>query len=159
MTPPKTFTRRFAALAGAAALMLGALSPAAMAQSNGDALTPGRLSGTITLTARSAAIGVGFTTGQGTLRYGGRSYPFTVEGINIAAVGFARITAHGPGVTRTRLQDFSGTYAASTGQATVGRGVVGQILQNGNGVQIRLDGSTRGADLQGSVDGMRLTLK
>ena len=48
---------------------------------------------------------------------------------------------------------------AATGEATAGNGLSGQILQNANGVQIRIDNVTRGARLQGSADGIKLTLK
>ncbi|GAC1344112.1 MAG: hypothetical protein NVSMB18_21140 [Acetobacteraceae bacterium] len=119
----------------------------------------GAPSGTIALSARGAAVGVGYTWGNGTLTYGGRRYPFAVNGITIADVGFSRVTGRGRVYNLHRLQDFSGTYVAATGEATLGTGIGGQVLRNGNGVQIRVDQVTRGARLQGSADGITLTLK
>jgi hypothetical protein len=114
---------------------------------------------TITLSARGAAAGVGYTWGDGVLQYGGHKYPFSVSGLTIADVGFSRVRGHGRVYNLHRLQDFSGTYVAATGEATLGRGAGAQVLRNGNGVEIRVDQVTEGARLQGSADGIRLTLK
>lgn len=149
-------TRRLALLAACAAPL--ALAPAAHAQRR-DPGVRGPVSGTITLSAKGAAVGVGYTWGDGTLRYGGHTYHFTVDGITVADVGFSRISGTGRVYNLHRLQDFSGTYAAATGEATLGNGIGGQILENGNGVQIRVDQVTRGARLQGSADGIKLTLR
>ncbi len=130
----------------------------AMAQRR-DPGAPGPVSGTITMTARGAAVGVGYTWGDGLLRYGGRTYHFSVNGITIADVGYSRVSSRGRVYKLKRLQDFSGTYAGLTGQATLVNGIGGQILENSNGVQIRIDQTTRGARLQGSADGITLTLK
>jgi len=115
-------------------------------------------SGTIRLSARAAAVGVGYTWGSGTLHFRGHNYPFRVEGIDVADVGFARISGRGRVYHLNNVQDFTGTYVGLTGEATVGRGLGGQILQNGNGVQIRVDQVTRGARLTGAADGIKLTL-
>ena len=154
------YLRRMVALAAVAAIAAGpALAPAAMAQARRDPAAPGPVSGTIMISAQGAAVGVGYTWGDGVLRYGGRSYHFSVNGVTIADVGYSRVTGRGRVYNLKRLQDFSGTYAAATGQATVGSGLGGQILENGNGVQIRVDQVSRGARLEGSADGIKLTLK
>lgn len=114
--------------------------------------------GTITIHAKSADLGVGWSWGNGILHWHGHSYPFTVKGLNVAAVGYSAVDAHGVVRNLSRLHDFDGTYAASTGEATVNRGVEGQALVNGNGVQIDISGTTKGARLSGSVDGIQLRL-
>ena len=144
------------ALASACVALLAAAP--AFAQRR-DPAAPGRVDGTITLSAKGAAVGVGYTWGDGILHFGGRNYPFTVNGVTVADVGFSRVSGRGRVYNLHRLQDFSGTYAGLTGQATVGTGLGGQLLQNANGVQIRIDQVTRGARLQGSADGITLTLK
>ena len=149
-------TRR-ATLAIVAAGLLATAASTAWAQR--DPGVSGPVSGRITLAAKGAAIGVGYTWGDGILSYKGRKHPFSVNGITIADVGFSRITGHGRVYHLTKLQDFSGTYAAATGEATLGNGLGGQVLQNANGVQIRIDQVTKGARLQGSADGIKLTLK
>lgn len=114
--------------------------------------------GTITLTAKAADVGVGWTWGNGVLHWRGHTYPFSVKGLDIAAVGYSSVTAHGVVHNLKRLQDFDGTYAASTGEATVNKGIQGQALINSNGVRIEISGATKGARLSGAVNGIQLTL-
>ena len=147
-------TRRLAL----AALLASSFALPAFAAA-GDPGRRGPASGTIDLSAKGAAVGVGYTWGDGVLHYRGKNYPFSVNGVTVADVGFSRIRGHGRVYNLKTPQDFSGTYAAATGEATVGNGLSGQILRNANGVEIRVDNVTRGARLQGSADGIQLTLK
>ncbi len=148
---PNTARRR---LLGVAFLGLSAVTalPAIAATSSAT-------DGTITLRAKSADVGIGWTWGDGTLHWRGHSYPFTVKGLNVAAVGYSSVVAHGKVQNLKNLHDFDGTYAASTGEATVGRGIAGQALINGNGVRIAINGATKGARLSGSANGLELTLR
>ena len=142
---------------GALAGMVAGL-PAAHAQRR-DPGVSGAPSGTISMSAKGAAVGVGYTWGDGTLRYGKRTYRFSVNGVSVADVGFSTVQGTGRVYNLHRLQDFSGTYAAATGEATLVNGLSGQVLRNGNGVEIRVDNVTQGARLQGSADGIKLTLR
>ncbi len=143
------------------ALAVSAPAAPAMAQAatKRDPGVTGPVVGTVRLAAQGAAIGIGYTWGDGTLRYGGRTYKFSVNGVTVADVGYSKVSGSGRVYNLKRLQDFSGTYAAATGEATVGSGIGGQVLRNGNGVEIRIDQVTKGARLQGSADGIRLALK
>ncbi len=153
-------TRRFALFAAVAALAAGAASaPPASAQARRDPGASGPVAGTIAINAQGAAAGIGYTWGDGTLHFGGRTYHFSVDGVTVADVGYSRVSGRGRVYNLKRLQDFSGTYAAATGEATAGSGLGGQVLRNGNGVEIRVDQITRGVRLQGSADGIKLTLK
>lgn len=147
--------RSLARLAGRA-LALG-VGLAAMGLTAQHALAAAT-NGTITLHAKSADVGVGWTWGNGTLHWHGHNYPFTVKGLNVAAVGYSTVDAHGVVHNLKNLRDFDGTYASSTGSVTVDKGVEGEALVNGNGVQIDISGTTKGARLSGSVDGIKLQL-
>ena len=136
-----------------AASLFGATAIAAAAPT--DAAST---SGTISLSATSAAVGVGYTWGNGVLHWNGHTYTFTVKGLNVAAVGYSKIMARGVVHHLTHLHDFDGTYGSSTGEATAGKGIVGQALANTNGVEILINGTSKGAKLSGSVDGIQLTL-
>lgn len=114
--------------------------------------------GTITLSATSAAVGVGYTWGSGVLHWHGHAYTLSVKGLNVAAVGYSKVVSHGVVRHLKNLHDFDGTYGSSTGEATLVKGVQGQALANSNGVEIEINGTTRGAKLSGSVDGIQLTL-
>ena len=148
-----TSRRMFGGLVLAAGL---AVSAPALAQRDPGA--PGAVVGRVTITARAAAVGVGYTWGNGTLRYAGHSYRFSVKGVTVADVGFSRIVGHGRVYNLHRLEDFSGTYGAATGEATLGNGLGGQFLKNGQGVELRIDDVTRGARLSGSADGIQLEI-
>ena len=142
--------RSLSALALGAALSVAAVP--AVAQNRAP-------SGTVSLSAHAAALGVGYEWGDGTLRYRGHAYHFTVNGISVADLGLANISATGRVYNLGRLQDFSGTYAAVSGEATAGHGIGGQILRNANGVELRIDERARGARLDASADGIRLALR
>ncbi len=148
-----TTRRAFAAVAVAASMAMAAPAFAA------DPGAPGRPVGTVTINARGAAVGVGYTWGDGVLRYAGHSYHFSVKGVTVADVGYSHIIGHGRVYDLHRIGDFSGTYAAAAGEATLDRGLGGQILKNDKGVELRIDDVTRGARLQGSADGIQLELR
>lgn len=143
-------------LGGLAVAATIATSAPAFAQRDPGA--PGPVMGRITMVARGVALGVGYTSGSGTLTYGRHRYPFSVRGVTVADVGFSRVVGRGRVYNLHRLADFSGTYAAASGEATLGTGLGGQILKNGQGVEIRIDDVTRGARLAGSADGIQLEL-
>ncbi len=147
-------TRRTLTAAFAAAALFAAAPAFAR-----DPVAPGPVTGTLVLSATGAAAGVGYTWGDGVLIYKGKQHFFSVNGVSIADVGFSKVSGRGRVYKLKKLEDFSGTYVAATGEATAGNGVGGRILENSNGVQIRIDEVTRGARLQGSADGIKLTLK
>lgn len=150
----KPSTRRLFTVATAALFAIGA-SPAFAK----DPAAPGPVTGTVVISATGAAAGIGYTWGDGVLTFQGKQHFFSVNGVSIADVGFSKVSGKGRVYKLKKLEDFSGTYVAATGEATAGNGVGGRILQNANGVQIRIDDVTRGARLQGSADGIKLTLK
>lgn len=131
-------------------------APAIAAQDPG---TSGRPAGLVTIVAKAADIGVGYTWGDGILKYHGHTYHFGVKGVDVAAVGFSKVVGHGRVYNLNNLHDFNGTYAAANGEATLGNGLGGRILKNGNGVEIRIDDVSKGARLAGAAQGIKLTLR
>ena len=121
-----------------------------------DAGAPGPVAGHVTITAKAADVGVGYTWGDGVLRYRGHDYHFNVKGVDIAAVGYSSVTGHGRVYNLKHLRDFDGTYAAADGEATLGNGIGGRFLKNGNGVEIRIDDVSKGARLSGAGQGIEL---
>lgn len=123
-----------------------------------DPGTSGAPDGTVVIVSKSADIGIGASWGSGTLKYAGHTYKFGVKGVDVAAVGYSKVVGHGRVYNLKHLHDFDGTYAAANGEATAGKGVGGQVLKNGNGVEIRIDDMTKGARLAGAAQGIELTL-
>jgi len=146
-------------LLAALALILLVAAPAFAQPQKRDPGVTGPVTGTLSMRAQGAAAGVGYTWGDGSLRFGDHSYRFSVTGVTVADVGYSKVVSTGRVYNLQRLQDFSGTYVAATGEATLGTGIGGQVLRNAKGVQIRVDQVTRGARLQGSADGIKLVLK
>ncbi|WP_158743057.1 hypothetical protein [Acidisphaera sp. L21] len=150
----KTITRRIVG----GFVLAASVAAAAPAFAQRDPAAPGPVVGRVTITAKAAAVGVGYTWGNGVLTYAGHRYRFTVKGVTVADVGFSTIVGHGRVYNLHRLSDFSGTYAAATGEATLGNGLGGQFLKNGQGVELRIDDVTKGARLSGSADGIQLEI-
>jgi hypothetical protein len=146
---------RIATVAVLAVPFLATALPAPAARA-GDTL--GTPSGHIRLVAKSADIGVGWTWGNGTLTYGHHTYHFTVKGGSIAAVGYSTVSGTGTVYNLKHLHDFDGTYASGNGEATLGNGVGGLLMHNGNGVTLRIDTISKGARLAGAAQGLELTL-
>ncbi len=139
-------------------LVATALAVSVPAFAKQDPGAPGPVVGRVTITARAAAVGVGYTWGNGELTYAGHHYRFSIKGVTVADVGFSRIVGHGRVYNLHRLEDFNGTYGAATGEATLGNGLGGQFLKNGQGVELRIDDVTKGARLSGSADGIQLEI-
>ncbi len=139
----------------AAGISLAAVTGAYAADPGVDSAPVGR----VVIHAKSANVGVGWSWGDGTLYYRHHRYTFTVSGLNVAAVGFSTVTGHGRVYHLKNLHDFDGTYAESHGEATLGKGIGGSALINGNGVQLRIDDVTKGAQLAGSTSGIELKLR
>ncbi len=145
---------RLAALAAGVSLAFSAASAHAA-----DPGVKGAVDGRVVIHAKSANVGVGWSWGDGTLIYHHHHYAFSIQGLNVAAVGFSEVTGHGRVYNLHNLHDFDGTYAQSHGEATLGSGIGGTVLINGNGVQIRVDDVTKGAQLAGATSGIELKLK
>lgn len=116
-------------------------------------------SGTLKLSERSVALGVGYSWGSGVLTYKGKEYPFSVEGLSVAEVGVREIEATGTVYQLTKLEDFNGTYAAVGAEAVVGGGAGVTTMRNQNGVVINLTGVGQGVNFKLGPDGVKLTLK
>lgn len=148
-----TICRRGLALT---AVLFGAGLVAAPAVHAADTL--GTPVGHVTLSARSADVGIGYTWGDGTLTYGHQTYHFKVTGANIAAVGYSALKAEGTVYNLKHLHDFDGSYGALAGEATLDKGLGGAVLTNSNGVRIKIETATQGARLAAGAQGLTFTL-
>ncbi|MFT9014804.1 MAG: hypothetical protein ABF990_03580 [Acetobacter sp.] len=117
----------------------------------------GPVTAEVTFSSSSASLGVGYTWGHGVLSYGGRHYPFEVRGASAAAIGFSSGTSVGKVYNLQRVEDFEGTYWALSGEATIGAGVSGSLMENNDGVRIRLEETRSGGRFAASPS--RLTVR
>ena len=114
---------------------------------------------TIHLSSKSVAAGVGFSWGKGTLKYQGKEYELSVDGLTVGSVGVSEVTATGEVFDLKKLQDFDGNYTAVTGGGTLGGGGGGIVMENQNGVKVRMKATTQGVSLTAGVSGVKLAIK
>lgn len=139
----------------AATLVVGtALSGIAIARS-----MPEKPVGAISFEAHSADIGVGYTWGNGKLRYKGKTYRFKIKGGNVSALGYSSLKAHGEVYNLKHLHDFDGGYGAVTAEATLSKGVGGALLENSNHVRLKIKTEATGARLAAGLQGIHFTIQ
>ena len=114
-------------------------------QSGSTSLQGKPLSGYVEMSQVQAAyIGSG-NAGNGTLRYRGRTYPFTVGGLGVGGIGISKIEAKGEVYGLERLRDFPGAYIEGRYGFALGTASTGDLwLKNGNGVIMRLVAKRQG---------------
>ncbi len=116
-------------------------------------------SGTVTLSSKAVALGIGVSWGDGTLTFGGKTYPFSVEGLSVADLGVSNISTSGEVFNLKSVADFSGNFIAGEAGIAIAGGPTDQILKNQNGVVLRLHGTQTGARLTLAAQGVKLTIK
>ena len=113
---------------------------------------------TFTLSGGSVAAGVGYSWGNGTLTFKGKTYPFTVNGLSVADIGVSSIEGSGEVYGLTDISDFGGDFvAAGAGAALVGGGFVA-VLENTNGVIIHFHSRTEGLKLTAAGQAVNIKL-
>jgi hypothetical protein len=115
--------------------------------------------GTVNITGKSVAVGVGVNWGRGTLNYQGVPHHFTVNGLSVLDVGISKITTRGEVFDLRNLDDFSGNYFAAEAGIAVAGGVNDVVMQNELGVVLRLHGTEKGVRLQAGGAGVTVALK
>ena len=85
-------------------------------------------SGTVRITSKAVAIGVGVTWGDGTLTFQGKTYPFSVDGLSVVDLGISNITSAGEVFNLKNVADFSGNYAAGEAGAAIAGGQSDTIM-------------------------------
>jgi hypothetical protein len=115
--------------------------------------------GEVTIKATQVAAGVGWTWGGGTLKFKGKSYPFKIKGLNVAAVGVAKLNAKGDVYNLTAPTDLAGTYVTATAGAAVIKGKAGLVMRNDKGVVINLISDQTGVQLSLGSDGLTISMK
>ena len=116
-------------------------------------------SGTIKLTSKSVAVGIGVTWGDGTLTFGGKPYAFSVEGLSVVDLGVSDVTTSGEVFHLKNVADLNGTYASAEIGAAVVKGENDTIMKNEKGVVLRLHGTQKGARLTLGPGGVKIKLK
>jgi len=114
---------------------------------------------TMTLSGGSLAAGVGYTWGDGVLRYKGKAYNFTVNGLSVADIGASHIEGVGDVYNLRNVADFAGDYVAAGAGATVAGGGSVAAMENEHGVIIHFHSTTQGLRLTAAASGINVALQ
>jgi hypothetical protein len=106
----------------------------------------------------SIAAGIGFSWGNGKLRFNGKDYGFSIDGVTFIDVGISKASAAGDVYNLAELAKFEGQYVAAEASVALGGGVGELSLRNSNGVVMRLSSVSQGARLQLGSSGMSIKL-
>lgn len=114
--------------------------------------------GQVTITLTEVAAGVGFEWGKGALTFEGKQYTFKVKGLQVGAVGIKRATIKGEVYNLFNIGQFPGAYAAAQAGVAVIKGKEGLILQNQQGVRLRLEAEQKGLSLSIGPEGFTIAM-
>ena len=117
---------------------------------------------TLRLSMGGFALGIGVSSGSGTLTYRGKDYPVKVSGLSEGRVGATSTSAFGEVFNLKHPQDFNGHYTVSgagTRGVTLGAGKTGTILSNQAGVIVRISSTQKGIAVNATGGGVDMQLK
>ena len=117
---------------------------------------------TLRMSIGGVHLGIGGSSGSGTLTYRGKNYPFRVSGLAIGRVGVTSSSAVGDVFNLRHLQDFNGNYTvggAGTRGVTLGAGRTGTIMSNQAGVIVRISSTQRGVAVNATGGGLTMQLQ
>ena len=115
--------------------------------------------GTVRITGKSIAVGVGYSWGTGVLTYKGREYPFTITGLSAGDIGATSTEISGEVLNLKNLDDFNGNYTSLNAGVTLAGGGGAATMRNQNGVVMNVLATTQGLNLELGVDGITIELK
>jgi hypothetical protein len=117
---------------------------------------------TLRMTMGGVHLGIGGSSGSGTLTYRGKNYPFKVSGMAIGRVGVTNSSAVGDVFNLRHLQDFNGNYTVSgagTRGVTLGAGKTGTIMSNQAGVIVRISSTQKGVAVNATGGSLTMQLQ
>jgi hypothetical protein len=117
---------------------------------------------TLRMSIGGVHLGIGGSSGSGTLTYRGKNYPFRVSGMAVGRVGVTNSSAVGDVFNLRHLQDFNGNYTVSgagTRGVTLGAGRTGTIMSNQAGVIVRISSTQKGVAVNATGGGLTMRLQ
>ena len=117
-----------------------------------------KLSGTIDITTKTIAIGIGVSWGDGTLTFKGKTYKFKINGLSVIDVSIASVSYAGEVYNMSELGNFAGNYSGGGAGIAVAGGVATATLTNQNGVKIKLSAKSQGVQFKLAPEGLKIKL-
>jgi Cu/Ag efflux protein CusF len=130
-------------------------------QSYAVAVVPApKVSGTVKITSKSVAIGVGFEWGHGTLTmYDGTTHDFKVSGLSVVDLGVSSIEAEGDVYHLVEAKDLEGSFLSGEAGGAFIKGGSASAMKNEQGVVMKLNSTQEGIKLTLAGKGLTITLK
>ena len=122
-----------------ASMLLGAMPTL------GFALEP---DGTVRITGKSIAVGIGFSWGSGVLTYKGKEYPFSITGLSAGDIGVTSTEISGEVFNLKNVDDFNGNYTSFNAGVTIAGGGGGATMKNQSGVVMNVVATTQGLNFE-----------
>lgn len=116
-------------------------------------------SGTVSITSKSIAIGVGVSWGEGVLTFQGKEYPFKLNGLSVLDLGISSLSVAGEVYGLNKVEDFNGKFVAGSAGAALGGGVEWTTTKNQHDVLMKLKSTQKGVKLKLAPEGLSITLK
>lgn len=114
---------------------------------------------TVSIETKAVAIGVGFSWGEGVLKFQGKEYPFKIKGLSVIDLGISTISAQGDVYHLKNISDFAGNFSAAEAGVSVGGGAGAQVMQNQKGVVMKLTSRKAGIQLKLAPEGLHVEMK
>ena len=134
----------------------------AVAVMTGFAHAAGNPDATLRLSFKSVAVGLGFSSGSGTLTYRGKNYPVSVKGFAVGKVGVTSASASGRVYNLKNLKDFNGHYdvsGAGMRGVTAGSGRKTTTMTNQAGVIVAIASTQTGVDVNVTGGGVDMNIQ
>ena len=115
--------------------------------------------GTVQISQTQIAFMGSANLGGGKLKFGGKTYPFSIGGLGIGGFGFSKIEATGTVYNLKKVDQFSGAYAQGRYGIAVGDKSTGELwLTNVEGVAMSLKANRKGLALSLGGDAIYIDL-
>lgn len=118
--------------------------------------------GTLKITHRSVAEGIGLTWGEGILTYRGKDHPFSFHASGRLRDVDVKMTAaelSGQVFNLKSLEDFNGNYKTSDGEKSPSGGGTRATVRNQKGVVVNLSSNVEGRKFSIMREGIDIELK
>lgn len=125
---------------------------------SGTVMAQDKPSGTIEISSKTIAIGIGVSWGHGTLKFEGKEYKFKVSGLSIVDLGIASVSAAGDVYNLKSVSDFAGTYSGGEAAAALAGGAGTATLKNQNDVKLKIKSKKQGVQLKLAPEGIKVEL-
>jgi len=124
----------------------------------GTVIADEKPSGTIEISSKTIAIGIGVNWGHGTLKFKGKEYKFKTNGLSVVDLGIASVSAAGEVFNLKSVSDFAGTYTGGEAAAALAGGAGTATLKNQNGVKLKMKSKKQGVQLKLAPEGIKIEL-